>query len=116
MPRLSVSVPVTLDANGHGTARIGPIGAREKWSAAIVHVKTNQAPASIVNEAQCYIYAGPSADDQYFVDSTSSGSTGDSTDSIAAFQVVRGEFVFAVWSGGDAGAQGIMRVTGTREV
>jgi hypothetical protein len=113
---LNLSDSVTLDSSGNGTARLGPSGARETWTAAMVHVKTNQLPSAIVNEAQCFIYAGPQADDTAFADSTSSGSTGDSTDSAGAYPVTIGEFIWAVWKGGDSGAQGIVRVTGTKEI
>lgn len=113
---LNLSNAVTLDGSGNGTVRLGPAGGSEVWTVAIVHVKTNQAPASIASEAQCFIYSGPLADDTAFVDSTSSGSTGDSTDSAAAWPVSIGEWIWAVWHGGDAGAQGILRVTGTRDI
>lgn len=113
---LNMSNAVTLDSGGNGTARLGPAGGGETWNVAYVHVKTNQAPASIVNEAQCFVYAGTTADDNSFADSTSSGSTGDTTDAASAFPVSVGQWIWAVWHGGDPGAQGIIRVTGTREI
>lgn len=113
---LNESATVTLDASGNGTAKIGPAGQGETWTPAYVHVQTGQEPGTIVNEAQCYVYAGPQAASPYFTDSTSSGSTGDSTDSASAYPLSKGEFVWAVWSGGDAGAQGIVRVTGTKDI
>lgn len=113
---LNSSNAVKLDGSGDGTVRLGPSGGSETWTAAYVHVQTNQAPGSIVNEAQCFIYAGTAADQTGFVDSTSSGSTGDSTDSASAYPLTVGEWIWAVWTGGDPGAQGILRVTGTREI
>lgn len=113
---LNSYAPVTLDSSGNGTAQIGPASLRETWTVAMVHVKTNQAPADIVNEAQCFVYAGPDTSDQYFVDSTSSGSTGDSTDSAGACPLAVGEYIWAVWQGGDAGAQATVRVTGTKDL
>jgi hypothetical protein len=114
--RLNLTNAVKLDGSGNGTVRLGPSGARETWTVSYVHVQTNQAPASITNEAQCFVYSGTAADEGAFVDSTSSGSTGDSTDSASGYPVTIGEWIWAVWSGGDPGAQGILRVTGTREI
>jgi hypothetical protein len=113
---LNQSAVVTLNGSGAGTAQLGPIGQRESWTPAVVSVKTNQAPGSIVNEAQCKIYAGPDTSDSNFVDGTLSGSTGDSTGNIAGQTVVCGEQVFAVWTGGDAGAQGRVIVSGTKQL
>jgi hypothetical protein len=113
---LNQSAVVTLNGAGAGTAQLGPIGERESWAPAVVSVKTNQAPGSIVNEAQCKIYAGPDTSDSNFVDGTLSGSTGDSTGNVAGQSVVCGEYVFAVWTGGDAGAQGRVIVSGTKQL
>lgn len=112
---LSLSDAVKLDGSGNGKVRLGPSGARETWTVSYVHVQTNQAPGTITNEAQCFIYIGAASPDQ-FVDSTSSGSTGDSTDSASAYPLALGEYVWAVWNGGDSGVQGILRVTGTKDV
>lgn len=105
-----------FDSSGAATVQLGPGGPQEQWSPANVHVKTNQAPAAITNEAQCFIYAGPAPTDAYFIDSTSSGSTGDVTDAASAYQLGRGEYIWAVWHGGDPGAQGVVRVTGTKVI
>lgn len=115
---LTESAPssAVLDGAGKGTAKIGPAGPQERWTVSRVHVKTNQLPTGITNEAQCFVYAGPAAADQYFVDSTSSGSTGDSTDSADSYELGYGDFIWAVWLGGDPGAQGVVRVTGTKTV
>lgn len=111
---LSQSGVVTLNGAGAGTAQIGPRNGRETWAPAVASVKTNQAPGSVVNEAQCRIYAGPDTSDTNYVDGTLSGSTGDSTANIAGQVITCGEYVFAVWTGGDAGAQGRLNVSGTR--
>jgi hypothetical protein len=112
---LVTSAVVTLDANGNGTALIGPINARESWQPQVVSVKTNQAPGTVINEAQCRIFCGADTSDPNYVGGTLSGSTGDSTGNISA-TVYCGQYVFAVWSGGDAGAQGRMNVTGTKQL
>jgi hypothetical protein len=113
---LNQSAVVTLSALGAGTAQLGPTSARETWHPAIVSVKTNQAPTAIVNEAQCKIYVGPDATDPSFVDGTLSGSTGDSSENVSGQEVDCGEYVFAVWSGGDSGAQGRLNVQGTKVI
>ena len=103
---------VTLDGSGNGTTRLGPVGPREVWTAAAasVSVATNAA------EAQCRIYAGPAATPSYFVDGTLSGSTGDSTDRVSGRAIPLGEFVWAVWTGGDPGAVATLNVIGTRTI
>lgn len=113
---LDQSAVVTLNAQGAGTAQLGPRNQRESWSPAVIAVKTNQAPASIVNEAQCKIYCGSDTSDPNFVDGTLSGSTGDSTQNASGKTVRCGQYVFAVWSGGDSGAQGRVNVTGTKQL
>jgi membrane peptidoglycan carboxypeptidase len=111
---LNQSAVVTLDASGNGTAKLGPIGMREHWTLGAIAVKTNQLPAAIVKEAQCKTYAGPDASDSWFAGGTLSGSTGDTTSDVAGQILDCGEYVTAVWTGGDAGAQGRVNVTGTK--
>jgi hypothetical protein len=103
---------VTLNGSGSGTAKVGPVGAREVWSpqAASVSVATN------VAEAQCKIYVGDSPVASNFIDGTLSGSTGDSTGRVSASAVPLGWYVWAVWSGGDAGSVATLNVTGTRTI
>lgn len=113
--QLTQSATVILNGAGAGTAQLGPINARETWTPQVASVKTNQAPGAIVNEAQCKIYAGADTSDSNYVDGTLSGSTGDSTDNFSQ-PVLCGEYVFAVWTGGDAGAQGRVIVRGTKQL
>lgn len=113
---LNQSAAVTLNAQGAGTARLGPVNQRETWQLTVVSVKTNQAPGTIVNEAQCKIFAGPDTSDPNYVGGTLSGSTGDSTANVTGRSLDCGEYVFAVWTGGDAGAQGRVNVTGAKQL
>jgi hypothetical protein len=113
---LNQSAVITLNGSGVGTAQLGPVSARETWYPLVVSVKTNQAPGAIVNEAQCKIYAGADTSDSNYVDGTLSGSTGDSTGNVAGQEVDCGEYVFAVWSGGDAGVQGRLNVQGSKVI
>jgi hypothetical protein len=104
---------VTLNGSGNGTAKVGPLTAREVWSPTNASVKTNQ--TVITNEAQCALYSGPSATQPNFKDLTFTGSSGDASDKIAGRLKV-GNYIWAVWSGGDAGAIATLSVTGTKEI
>lgn len=109
---LNQSATVTLDGSGDGTARVGPLSAREVWYPANVHVSAS----TNTNEAQCSIYAGDAAIAQYFRDGTFSGSSGDATDRVSADAIKVGSYVWAAWTGGDAGAVATLTVTGEREI
>lgn len=111
---LNVSGEVTLDSAGDGTVRLSPDGPSEHWFPSLASVKVATATA----EAQCRIYAGPKVADEYFIDGTLSGSTGDSTDRVSGYEIARTRtpYLWAKWTGGDAGAQATLVVNGTREV
>lgn len=113
MPRqlpLNAKAYVTLDGDGNGTAYVGPQSYQEQWTGvqAAVKVATNAA------EATCSVYAGAAATQGYFCGATTWGSTGDSTGNVPVVKV--GGNVFAVWTGGDPGAQATLTVTGTKTV
>lgn len=116
------SVSVILDGSGDGTARITPgqpaqgggVGAGRNsgltWNVTgvAVSVSTN------VSEASCSVYLSygiQSASQNDFQGTTITGSTGD-TDTVTA-QLRPGDWLTAVWSGGDAGSVATMRVIGT---
>ena len=107
---LSVKAYAVLDGSGNGQASTGPLSPGEQWTGltAAVKVATNAA------EATAAIYAGAAATQGYFADATTWGSTGDSTTNLPPVKV--GGQVFAVWTGGDPGAQATLTVTGTRAV
>lgn len=106
---------VILDGSGKGTVQLTPDGPNEHWAAAIAAVKVS----TKVAEAICLVYVGPSATDQYFVDASVGGSTGDNTDRVSGYDIWRAgpySSVWAVWTGGDAGATATLIVTGTRSI
>lgn len=108
---LSEFVAVTLNGSGAGTARIGPNAPGVVWKPTVVGVRTSTSVASPV----CQVYAGSSATADNFVDGTYTGQQ-NSTDGISG-QVLRiGQYVWAVWTGGDAGAQAVLTVTGTKDI
>ena len=103
---------VSLNGSGAGTAKVGPLTAREVWNPSNVHVSV----ATHTNEATCNIYVGEDASQKNFRDATFTGSSGDSSDAISSDVVSVGHFIWAVWTGGDPGSQAIMRVTGTKTI
>lgn len=108
---LSEFASVTLNGAGNGTAKIGPRGSGETWRPSVVSVRVSTATSS----PTCRVYAGDSATDQNFVDGTYTGEA-NSTGNVDG-QVLRlGQKIFAVWTGGDAGAQATVTVTGTKEI
>lgn len=117
MPPVTVTLyeygSVTLDVNGNGTVKIGPISARETWHPANAHVSANP---NATNEAQCSIFVGYDTSPQYYIDGTFSGSAGDTTDAISSATVQCGSYVFAVWTGGDPGVIATLSLTGSKDV
>lgn len=113
MPQVTLTetVTVTLDGSGNGTVSTGPTGPNETWLPSNVSVicSTN------VAEATCKVYAGPAASPQWFKDITVDGSTGDATDR-CNIPIPKGWFVWAVWTGGDAGATATLNVDYSKTV
>lgn len=103
---------VVLNASGNGTAKVGPMTEREVWNPAIAFVGAS----TNVKEAMCSIYVGHDTSPPYQVDSTYSGSSGDSTGRVAGKTVRQGNFIWAVWTGGDVGATATLTVNGTKEI
>jgi hypothetical protein len=105
---------VTLNGSGSATAKLGPASAREVWTPSTAHVQANA--GSVTNEAECSIFVGDAPTQQNFRDATFSGSSGDSSDRIDADTVKCGWYVWAVWTGGDAGATAYLNVTGSKTI
>jgi hypothetical protein len=104
---------ITLNGSGAGTARLGPLTAREVWYPEIASVKVNQTLPT--NEAQCQIFVGLTATIDNYRDGTFSGSSGDASGKISG-KLMNGSYIFAVWTGGDAGQQAVLSVTGEKDV
>lgn len=111
---LNEQLSVILDGSGNGTVALSPDGPHEHWLPTLVSVSV----ATHAAEAQCRIYIGSKPTQDNFVDGTLSGSTGDSTDRVAGYDVARTQqpAIWAVWAGGDPGALATVVVNGTREI
>lgn len=103
---------IVLDGSGNGTAKIGPLTALETWYPETVAVKVNPNPA---NEAACTISVGDQ-NTKSFRDYTVSGSSGDSTGKASGDRLVKGDHVWADWTGGDPGQRATITVMGTKEI
>lgn len=107
---LNTSVTVQLDADGNGSTHCGPLSARENWLPDNVYVRVS----SNVKEAECTIYAGEAAEPAFYRDQTFAGSTGDSSSRVNGDTIRVGSAIWAIWTGGDAGATATLTVTGVR--
>ena len=109
---------IRLDANGAGTARVGPLTAREAWYPANVSVKTTfpGVQPTPTLESECDIFKGASATPDNFRDTSPQGSTGDASGACSADRVMCGEYIWAVWRRGDALMQATLTVTGVKDV
>jgi hypothetical protein len=103
---LNLEATATLDGSGNGTAQIGPrIGQRWNVTNAAVFIPN----AVKVPQASWYVGGAPIAPN--FVDGTFTGNL-DATGRIANFTVTSGDYVFAVWTGGDPGAVATLSLLG----
>lgn len=103
---------VKLDGSGNGTTKLGPSSTTERWYPTVV----SQNASSNTNEAVCKTYAGSSPTQNNFVDGTFSGSSGDATDRISGQEITYGNWIWSVWTGGDANAVATLVVSGTKTV
>lgn len=110
---LAESGNVILDGSGNGTAKVGPLSSREVWYPGNVHVSANSNPT---NQATCRIYVGTDTTQNNFRDETPYGSSGDSSGTVGQDTLKCGQWIWAIWTGGDAGANAVVTVTGYKDV
>lgn len=110
---LNAPANVVLNGSGNGTAKIGPISLREVWTVAVASIMTVE--DEVTNESTCNIYAGPDTSAPNFVDTSFTGSSGDSTSNFGQ-PITAGMYVWAVWTGGDPGVTAQLIVTGTKDI
>lgn len=110
---LNESGNVTLDQDGNGTVRMRPDEPATRWMPAVASVSCS----SKTSEAECKIYIGPNPSERYFVDGTVNGSSGDSSDRVSGSVISRTQmpYIWAVWAGGDPGAEATLVLTGTKD-
>jgi hypothetical protein len=114
--------PVTVDLgndgmapeaifSGAGTAQAfcGPAASSETWSLDQCYVSTS---VGQLDAAQCTVYVAPLVVAQYAVTGSLAG--GGSQFGLGGLACPNGWYVWAVWSGGLAGAVGYLRVTGVK--
>jgi hypothetical protein len=110
---LSEFVTVTLNGSGAGTARVGPGAHGVTWKPTVASIKMGGGTPS--GAPTCFLYAGTSATDDNFVDSTYDVQN-DSTDRVSGQELRLGSYVFAVWSGANPGATATLALSGTKDI
>ena len=108
---LSESASVTLNASGNGTARVGPNAHGVVWKPSRIAVKVSSQTLS----PTCQLFVGSSATSENFIDGTYSGAQ-NATDSAVGQELRLGQYVWAVWTGGDVGAQATLTLTGSKDL
>jgi hypothetical protein len=113
MPTLPLSESgfITLNASGAGTVKIGPTAHGVVWKPSRIGIKTSTAVKSPI--CQVFIGTSPTADN--FSDGTFTGQQNNS-DACVGQEVRLGSYVWAVWTGGDIGAQATVTVTGSKDI
>jgi len=109
---------VRLNASGAGTARVGPLTAREVWYPSNVSIKTTfpGSQTAPTLQSKCDIYMGRNVSPEFFRDNSIQASIGDVTGACSADIVRIGQYIWAVWSGGDSGVQATLTVSGLKDV
>lgn len=110
---LSEFVTITLDASGNGTAKLGPAAHGLVWKPTTASIKmSGPTPTGM---ATLFLYVGGSATDSNFVDSTYDVQN-DSTDRVNGQELTIGQYIWAVWSGGNPGARATLTINGTKVI
>lgn len=108
---LKESVDVQLDVFGNGIARLGPTSHGETWHPENASVKVSSA----ILEAICNVYVGHEVIAANIADATFTGSSGNATGKVKQ-DLWLGNYIWAVWTGGDANATATLTVRGTKDV
>jgi hypothetical protein len=101
----------TLDSLGNGQIRMSPGGARERWLVTLVNVTCTQ--LTTINVPTMKMYRS-SPVPQYQIGGTFTATL--DTDSTDQFLFNMNEDLYFVFTGGDPGAIGSIRIEGTRYV
>jgi len=114
MPRVPLrqSALVVLNGSGGGTAKLGPLSAREVWYPDNVSIGVQ----NFVTECTASLFMGTDTTQSSFRDQSTFAASGDSSGACNADTVKVGMYIWAVWTGGDAGKQATVTVTGLKDV
>jgi hypothetical protein len=112
LPLNAFPPPIVLSGTGAGQCQIGPVNPREIWYPTSVAISCSLASPS-GSTPRCFIYAGASPTQQFFVDATY-GIQGNSSSLISGQVIYPGMNIYAVVTGGPPGAQFVMTVMGSR--
>jgi hypothetical protein len=105
---VSPAAPVVLDGSGNGQVSLGP-AAGTKWTLRLATVSVS----SSTRQPTCKLYRGSSSGPLELVDSTNIGA-GASSAKVGGAIYYSGQLLWAVWSGGDAGAVATLQAYGTQ--
>jgi hypothetical protein len=120
--QLYTTESVTLDANGNGIVVLGPTGLGNVWAPIQVAVFTS---TNVITPTG-YLYTGPnvpayvakgeigSVTSPFLQIGGTATANNDSIGFVSNLAVSYGEALVFQWSGGDAGAQATMSVTGSQ--
>jgi hypothetical protein len=106
-----IAPSVLFQAGGGAKALIGPASGGDLWSLDQCFLSTS---VGALDPAQCIVYAGPLPLQEYAITASLSG--GSQQFGLGGVGVPFGWFIYAVWSGGTAGATATLRVTGRKTV
>jgi hypothetical protein len=110
---LTVNGNVELDGSGNGTIQLGPSHPGESWAPVSTSINcTGPQPAGV---ATCFIYAGAQVAPGTFVDSTYNV-LGAASSLISGQTLYPGQYIWAVFTGGNPGQTASLVIAGTRNV
>lgn len=103
---ISPQVTVTLNASGAGQCSLTPPSGT-LWQLFLAAVSTT----SVTNASEAFLYLGNSNGPITLIDSTFLGNSA-SSGKVAGAPFYHGQYIWAVWSGADAGAHATLQVYG----
>lgn len=106
MPQLTdrfgpIQQQVVLNGSGNGQVTFQPNGSNARITNLFVKVAPISPATTPTNQAQCFMYKGQVADST-LIQNTNSGSTGAAAQ--GSIDLMDGETLYVVWTGGDPGA------------
>lgn len=105
---VSPQATVTLNASGNGQVSLTPPSGT-RWDLQLAAVSTT----GTIKLPQCFLYLGNSNGPLTLIDSTNLGNSA-SSGKVRGAPVHAGTYIWAVWSGGDAGALATLQLYGTQ--